>query len=290
MSIDLLQSRIRKMKSPIVLDLSFDFAQIPPHILQQESGLADAVSRFCRELLQGLKEVVPAVRVHSGLFTVLGAAGMNAMEQVLKTASDLGYYILLDVPEFSSAVGAEAAASMVAANKGPWLCSGVVVPPYLGSEGLKPFARQCEKREKALFVLARTSNKTAPEIQDLITGTRVVHQVVMEGVKRLGGNVVGRSSYLPVGAVVAANAPARIRSVRSQFPSIFLLLEGMDAVGGNASNCQYAFDRMGHGAAVCLSSAILTAWQQGESEDFAALAKTAVETALRKLSRYFTIL
>lgn len=290
MSVDVLQSRIRKMKSPVVLDLSFDFSQIPPHILGEEPDLAAAALRFCTELLETLKDTVPAIRVHSGIFTVLGSKGIAAMESVLTLAQNLGYYVFMDVPEFSSATGAEVVAAAVLSEATSWPCNAVVVPPYLGSDGLKPFQRYCEKQGKALFVLTRTANKTAPEIQDLLTGTRVVHQVVMESVKRLGGSMVGKSAYLPVGSLIAANAPDRIRSVRSQFPSVFLLLDGMDTTGGNASNCQYAFDRMGHGAAVCLSTGILGAWQQGESRDFAALSKAAAENAQRKLARYITIL
>lgn len=290
MSVDVLQARIRKLKNPIILDLSFDFSQIPPHILGQEPNMAAACLRFCSELLTGLKDRAAGVRVHSGMFTILGASGMETMEKILKLSTELGFYTLLDVPEFSSPVGAEIVASTVLSGKNPWYCDGVIVSPFLGSECLKPFVRQCEKRGKTLFVLARTANKTAPELQDLLTGTRLVHQVVMESVKRLGGSTVGKSSYLPVAAVMAANAPERLSKVRGQFPSVFLLLEGMDAVGGNASNCRYAFDRMGHGAAVCLSTSVLTAWQQGKSEEFVSLSAAAVENAQRKLARYFAIL
>lgn len=290
MSVDMLQNRIRKGKSPVVLDLSFDFSQIPPHILGEEPDMASACLRFCAELLEGLRNEVAVLRVHSGLFSLLGSRGMEVMEQVLSQADSRGYYVLLDVPEFSSAGGAQTAASALFSGTCPWKFHGVIVPPYIGSDGLKPFQLGCEKTGKSLFVLTRTANKSAADIQDLLTGTRVVHQVVMESVKRMGVPGNGRSPYLSVGSVVAANAPDRIRTLREKFPTVFFLLEGMDATGGNASNCKFAFDRMGHGAAVCLSSAILTAWQQGDSRDFVSAAKAAAENARNKIARYVTIL
>ena len=290
MSVDMLQNRIRKLKSPLVLDLCFDFTQSPPHILEEEPDLASGSRRFCGELLEGLQDVVAAVRFHSGLFSLLGSRGMETMDSLLNLAWELGYYVLLDAPEFSSAQGAETAAGVLFSENCPWKFHGVVVPPYIGSDGLKPFVRGCEKLDKSLFVLTRTANKSAAELQDLLTGTRVVHQVVMESVKRLGVPGKGRTAYLSVGGLVAANAPDRIRTLRDRFSTVFFLLDGMDATGGNASNCRLAFDRMGHGAAVCLSSAILGAWQQGESREFVSAAKAAAENARHKISRYVTIL
>ena len=112
----------------------------------------------------------------------------------------------------------------------------------------------------------------------------------MEAVKRLGVPGKGKAAYLSAGSVVAANAPDQIRTLRAKFPAVFFLLEGMDATGGNASNCRLAFDRMGHGAAVCLSTAVLSAWQQGDGRDFVSAARSAVENAQHRLSRYVTIL
>ena len=72
MSIDKLQEKIRKMKNPSIVDFSVDLKQIPPHILAQEHNEILAYDRFCRELLDGLKGMVPAVRFNMGHFSLLG--------------------------------------------------------------------------------------------------------------------------------------------------------------------------------------------------------------------------
>ena len=69
------------------------------------------------------------------------------------------------------------------------------------------------------------------------------------------------------------------------------MVEGLEAPGGNAKNCAAAFDRLGHGAAVCGGSSITCAWQEGEGNpDYIACARDAAERMKRNLSRYVTVL
>ena len=90
----------------------------------------------------------------------------------------------------------------------------------------------------------------------------------------------------------AANAPDSLRALREKYPRLFLLVDGYGAVGANAKNCAWAFDKLGHGAIVCGGGSILRAWQQAESDgsDYVSQAETAVERMKRNLSRYITIL
>ena len=62
MSIDVLQEKIRKTKNPSMVDLALKTSDLPPHLLEEAGSSAAAYGRFCRELLEGLKGIVPAVR------------------------------------------------------------------------------------------------------------------------------------------------------------------------------------------------------------------------------------
>ena len=75
MSVDVLQEKIRKMKNPSVLELAPIFSELPPHIAQEEATPAAACVRFCKELLEQLKGIVPAVRVSFAGFALLGPEG-----------------------------------------------------------------------------------------------------------------------------------------------------------------------------------------------------------------------
>ena len=79
MAIDKLQERIRKLKNPSMVDFSVELDKLPPHILAEESNEILAYERFCRELLDGLKGLVPAVRFNMGRFSLLGPDGLFLM-------------------------------------------------------------------------------------------------------------------------------------------------------------------------------------------------------------------
>ena len=75
MSIDLLQEKIRKRKNPSVIDFGIQWSSLPPHLLEHEGSRVKAYGRFCRELMETLKETVPAVRFGFDAFALLGGEG-----------------------------------------------------------------------------------------------------------------------------------------------------------------------------------------------------------------------
>lgn len=291
MSIDILQDKIRKTKNPSMISLELPASKLPPHILEQAVSTADAYAVFFTALLEGLKGTVPAVRVPWGMFTLLGVQGLEVMSSLLRKARELGYYVLLDGLDFSTPVAAELIAESVFGRE-EWPCDGIVVPIYLGSDCIKPFLSGCEEKKKDIFVQAKTSNKTAPELQDLRTGSRQVHTAAMDLVNRYGEPLIGKFGYSRVAAIVGAGAPDAIRTMRGKYQRTFFLTDGYDYPNGNAKNCGFAFDRLGHGAVACAGSSVTAAWQQaeGDGHDYV---EQAVEAALRmkkNLTRYVTIL
>ena len=98
MSIDVLQEKIRVLKNPTMVGLDPTPEVVPGYLLEEarrELGVtpaaaAAAYSRFCRELLEGLRDVVPAVKVQSACFDALGSSGVAAMQEVLGLPGNWG--------------------------------------------------------------------------------------------------------------------------------------------------------------------------------------------------------
>lgn len=288
MSVDTLQEKIRKLKNPSVVDFTLSPGLIPPQVTENSGSLCDAWCAYCKELLQGLKGTVPAVRFGFSGFSLLGSAGIDALEQLLSIAREAGCYVLVDLPEMNSPAAAQTAAQLLSG----WHYDGLVINPYLGSDVIRPFIPLCRQEKKALFVIARTSNKSAMELQDLLTGSRLVHSAVADIVSRHGETLVGKSHYSQVGIVAGAGAAGSVRSLRSKYGSMFLLLDGYDYPSGNAKNCSYAFDKLGHGAAACAGSSILGAWQEEneDASDYVGAAVRAAERMKKNLLRYVSVL
>ena len=293
MSVDILQDKIRKMKNPSVVEFCLSAADLPANLLEEEGSAPKAYLRFCTALLNGLKGIVPAVRVSFASFALMGAEGLSALTDVLNTARELKYYVLLDAPEILSSRSAAMTADAIWGEGSVYPCDGLVIGGYLGSDIIKPFLKYCENGKKDLFVVARTANKSAPELQDLLSGGRLVHAAAADHVNRYGKETAGKFGYTRVGIVGAASAAESLRSLRIKYPKLFFLVDGYDYPNANAKNCSFAFDKFGHGAVVCSGSGITCAWKDAEGSDghdYLEHAVSAVERMKKNLTRYISIL
>ena len=291
MSIDKLQEKIRKTKNPSVIDFGVLPVHIPPHLLEEEGNFVAAYRRFCRELLLGLKDTVPAVRFSLGAFSLLGALGVDQLTDILHYAKELGYYVLLDGPEALSQQAAASAAEALLITDA-FSCDGVIVSAYIGSDAVRPYVKLLKQSGKSLFVVTRTANKTAPEVQDLLTGSRLVHTAVADLAGRLGEPLMGKCGYSQVAAVGAASSADSLRAMRAKQKCLFLLLDGYDYPNANAKNCSFAFDNLGHGAVACAGSTVTAAWYHEEldSREYVSWATQAAERMKKNLTRYVTVL
>lgn len=292
MSVDKLQNQIRKLKNPTAVQFVLDRSLIPPAYLEEEISTPAAYLAYAKALMAALKGIVPAVRFSFGSFSLWGAEGLERLAQLMDFAAAQGFYVLLDAPEILSAREATLMAEAFFENKSIWNCDGLLVSSYIGSDGLKPFVDCLKANEKDLFMVLRTANKSAPELQELLTGTRLVYTAAADVAKRLGEGYVGRCGYSRIGGLGPATSADSLRALRSKYPTLFLLVDGSDYSGANAKNCSYAFDKLGHGAVVCAGSSVVGAWLEEHTAevDAVSVAVQAAERVKKNLTRYVTIL
>lgn len=284
MSIDILQEKIRKTKSPILVDLAVRPDHIPD-FLRDGKNEAEALDYFCRELLNGLKGKVPGVRFSFDQWALLGS--LDSLSALTKLATELGYYVVMDGPAVLSPWAAQRATTLF----DTFCCDSLILCPYIGSDAMKPFVPFC-KEGKSVFFAARTANKSAAELQDIMTGTRLIHAAVADHVKRLGEPIMGKCGYSQMGVLTAATNANAVSGLRMKFKTTFLLVDGLDYPGGNGKNCSYGFDRFGHGCALSVGPEITAAWagEDCDPHNFVELAVQAADRIRNNMTRYVTIL
>lgn len=291
MSVDRLQSKIRKMKCPIILEFQLDESIVPQDILSEEKTFLKAYARYALTLLGALRNSIPAVRFHFSEFAAMGTDGLTTLTSLLDYAKKQGYYVLLNAPEALSAQQAVNCANAFLAEGSQWQFDGLILSQFIGTDAIKPYAALQKSENKGLFAIVRTGNKSGPEMQDLITGGRLVHMAQADLVHRIAEPNLGRSGFCTIGVMAAATNATSLQNLRSRFKYLFILVDSFDSSNANAKNCSMAFNGLGHGAAVCVGSTISGAWkeeQAGESAADAAL--RAVEKVKRNLNRYITVL
>ena len=291
MSIDILHEKIRKTKNPLIMDFSIRPELLPAHLMEQEGSFEKAYPRFCEELMDGLSGLIPGVRFSFDTFALLGEDGLAVLRKLLAKAGELSYYVLLDGPQVLSPWAADRAAELL--KNDAYSCDGLLISPYIGSDAIKPFAEVCGKGDKDLFVVVRSANKSASELQDLLTGKRLVQGAAAEIVNRYGQSIFTKCNYSRICSVSSAGAPDSLRTLRAQYKHMFILVDGLDYPSGNMKNCSLAFDRFGYGAAISAGPTITACWTEAEGatgEDYVEQAVQAADRLKKNLSRYISIL
>jgi len=292
MSVDKLQDKIRKMKNPVLVEFCMAPSELPAFLLEEEGSSPKAYSRFCRELLDGLKGMVPGIRVSFTSFALMGPEGLTELQGILEYAKKLGFYVLLEAPQMLSHHAAKLTVDGLWGEDAVLYSDALLIESYPGSDIIRPFLPYVREQGKALFVTARTSNKSAPELQDLLAGSRLVHMAAADHINRFGTDNQGKRGYAQVAALAAASNPDSLKNLRTRYPKLFLLLDGADYPNANAKNCSFAFDKMGYGAAAILSMSITHAWKaaEGDPREYVKFAVAAAERMKRNLNRYVNIL
>ena len=283
MSFDVLQDKIKAKKNPTVAGLDARVEYVPPHILKKYTALhgetlqaaALAVLEFDQGLIDALADVVPAVKPQSAYFEMLGWQGMKVLEEVIAYAEAwLG----------TSQVGGTACPVFDA--------DCVTLNGYMGSDAVKPFLKDCTERDKCAFVLAKTSNPSSMELQDIVAGDRLVYTVMGDLIQRLSKDDLGKYGYTRAGAVVGATHPSVLKELRYRLDKVFFLVPGYGAQGGTAADVRFAFDELGRGAIVNASRSIMCAWQKTgkDGADYQEAARAAAEKMRDEIKQYVTIL
>jgi len=277
MSIDRLQEKIFAMENPSAFGLDPLPEYIPPdimtrHIAEKGETLAAAAAayeEFGRGLIDALCDIVPAIKIQSAFFEMLGPEGVAAMKRAAQYAREKGLYVIGDVKrgDIGSTAAAYSAAYLGRVQIGSAALAGfdfdcVTINAYLGSDGVRPFIETCKKYDKAVFALVKTSNPSSRELQDLSVGTEKLFETVGRLLESLAADTVGASGYSCVGAVAGATYPEELRLLREKLTGTFFLVPGYGAQGGAAKDVAAAFDRHGGGAIVNSSRGIICAWQK----------------------------
>jgi orotidine-5'-phosphate decarboxylase len=153
----------------------------------------------------------------------------------------------------------------------------MTVNPYFGTDGVKPFIDTCEKNDKGLFVLVKTSNPSSREIQDLKAEDG---ELIYEKVARLvigwgETNIDPESGYNLIGAVVGATHKEQGIKLRKMMHHTFFLIPGYGAQGAQAKDVAGMFDANGAGGIVNSSRGIICAWKKDKTVSFRQAAKKA---------------
>jgi orotidine-5'-phosphate decarboxylase len=291
---DRLTDRISKLGNPTVVGLDPRLKQIPKFIKNKAvdkfgatfEAAAAAIFEFNKGIIDAICDIVPAVKPQIAFYECYGHEGLKAYEDTIRYAKEKELIVIGDAKRNDIGSTAEAYAEghlglvdLFGKAEPSINADALTVTPYLGTDGITPFTKVCQKMEKGIFVLVRTSNPSADEIQGQVVGDHLMDEYMAGLVEGWGRDLIGDSGFSAVGAVVGATYPEEARSLRNLMPNQIFLVPGYGAQGGGAEDAKPCFHKNGTGAIVNNSRGIIFAYEKaGRSDE--AYAETAREAAL----------
>jgi orotidine-5'-phosphate decarboxylase len=210
-----LAARTAAARTVLCLGVDPDPAALPARFDRDVEG----VERFARLLVDVAAPLAAAVKLNLAFFEAFGSAGIGALERV-RAAVPPGIPVIADAKrgDIGTTVARQAVALFDALG-----ADAVTVSPYLGEGAILPLL---ERSDRFAYVLCRTSNPGAGELQDL----PVDGEPLWAHVARV---VAGWGPGGTVGLVVGATAPQELARAREISPGLAFLVPGVGAQGGD---------------------------------------------------------
>ena len=243
---------------------------LDPHVSDLPAPTAAAALEFCLSLVKQTAPYAAAFKPNAAFFEVFGAEGWLALKQVVEAvqaeSNRLGSLIpvILDAKRGDIASTAEAYAKAAFDQLGAHC---LTLSPYLGKDSIDPFLGHSEK---GVFLLCKTSNPGAGDLQDLTVDGRpwtMNHEPVpmplYEHVARLAQTWNTKNN---IGLVVGATQPEALARVRAAAPKLWFLAPGVGAQGGDLETALKAGLRKdGLGMLIPVSRGISRAQNPGQA-------------------------
>ena len=225
-----LEKRAREVDSLLCIGLDPHPGDLP-----EDSAAGALIS--CLKLVEATQGLAAAYKPNIAFFEAYGAEGISALQQVMRAIpSDTP--VILDAKRGDIGSTSEAYARAAFQALG---ASAVTLSPYLGYDSIAPFLAD---PERGGFLLCKTSNPGAGEIQDLLVFAHASTQPnslsmslssspfrpLFEEIALLAQLWNKRDN---LGLVVGATYPEALRRVRTIAPGLWILSPGVGAQGGN---------------------------------------------------------
>jgi orotidine-5'-phosphate decarboxylase len=290
---DRLAALVEERRSRVVLGLDPDPAALWPEAVARVAGgsdaphlarvrTAEAVRQHCRAAIVAAGPACVAVKPQLACFERLGAPGWEALEQVVAIAHDHGLLVLADgkrgdVPVTARAYGqALVGSTPTPFGDVPGLgADAFTANPLLGRDSLEPLIDAAAASGAGMFVLVRTSNPGAAELQD--EGDPPLYERLAAIVAELGSERRGDCGLSLVGAVTGATRPEHLVRLRELMPHAIFLLPGVGAQGGRVEELGPAFAPHPAAGLITASRSIVNAHADRGGDPATAAAEAAEE-------------
>ena len=192
------------------------------------------VSDFSMACLDQAVGKVAAIKPQAAFFEQLGPAGMQILQNLGRAAIDAGLLVIMDAKRGD--IGSTSAAYALGwiGHNAPFPSDALTINPWLGIATLSPFLERADTTGSGLFVLNRTSNPGARDLQDQSVNGQPLYKHLATLLAPLVAARNGEANISSLGIVAGATWPQEALDLRESLPCAPFLVPGFGAQGAGA--------------------------------------------------------
>lgn len=262
MVIDRLYEAVEKNGHVCVgLDTAIDY--IPEEITKEYPSIEDALFQFNKRIIDATFDAAACFKVQIAYYEAYGLAGLLAYKRTLEYVRSKGSIAIADIKRGDIAATAKMYAK--AHFEGDFESDFITLSPYMGMDSIDPYLPYVQSGKKGLFVLLRTSNKGAADIQYIEDRDgEKVYTKTGDMMNKIAMDYCGECGYSSIGAVVGCTHIDEGTKIRNRYKNMFFLIPGYGAQGGGAADVA-VYLQNGNGGVVNSSRGILLAYRNYEN-------------------------
>lgn len=259
---------------PICVGLDTDVNYIPLKIKNRNNSLSDMIFDFNKTIIDNTIDLVPVYKLQIAYYERYGIEGLIAYKKTLEYIKYHNSISIADIKRGDIAASADMYAK--AHFEGDFEADMLTVNPYMGYETLDPFLRYLDKG-KSIFVLLRTSNDGAFDIQYKKSNDKYIYNHIGDKLQEIGNQFTGNSGYSNLGLVVGAKDKIDANEIRQRYNNSYFLIPGYGYQGGTGDDIKLYLND-GNGGIVNSSRGILLNYKKFEdgNENFEKYTRDAV--------------
>ncbi|MBF0447504.1 MAG: orotidine-5'-phosphate decarboxylase [Magnetococcales bacterium] len=266
---DRLIERARSNQSRVIVGLDPTLDRFPGYLQARlqaeptEQTLASVLFEFNRVIIEATQAQAVAYKPQAAFYEQYGLAGVLALQQTITFLRERELLTIIDAKrnDIAHTAGAYATAWIgsthpVFKTQNPWQSDAITINGYLGRDGIDPFL--ATNPDAGLFILAKTSNPSSGDLQDLPLATGETVAEKMAALTQLWGeSVMGSYGFSNIGMVVGATYPERSAKLRAIAPNAPFLMPGIGAQGGSLDAISAGSGKGGVGAYAASSRGVM---------------------------------
>lgn len=264
-----------KEKGFVCVGLDSHLDYIPNYIKEKHEKISDIIFEYNKTIIDATSDIVAIYKPQIAYYEANGLEGLIAYQRTLRYLKEKGLLSIGDVKRGDIASTAKEYAK--AHFKGEFEADFITLNPYMGMDSITPYLDYLKTGEKGVFVLLRTSNEGAKDIECLDYNGESLYFKVGDGLKKFADELTSECGYSPLGFVVGATHSEEAKKIRERYKNIFFLLPGYGAQGAKAEDIRTYLNDF-NGGVVNSSRGIIKYYQKFEDgeERFAHYTREAV--------------